>query len=219
MTDFPAGKAPEPTVRRLPDYYHYLKWLQSTGREVVSCTHIARDLDLDPTQVRKDLAVTGLRGKPKVGYLVAPLIESIEMFLGWNNVNDAFLAGAGNLGKALLGYGGFRQYGLNIVAAFDADKRKVGRRIHNVEVLPVDKLLDLAGRMHILIGILAVPAEAAQATADLMVEGGIRAIWNFAPTRLDMPEGIIVQHENLASSLAVLSRQLAGIEQALYLRI
>jgi len=211
MSVVPIKKAPEPTIRRLPDYYHYLKWMQSNGREVVSCTHIARDLDLDPTQVRKDLAVTGIRGKPKVGYLVNPLIESIETFLGWNNLTDAFLVGAGSLGTALLGYQGFKQYGLNIVAAFDKDKRKIGKKIHGKEVLPLDKLPGLAERMHILIGVISVPAEAAQEAADVMVEGGIRAIWNFAPVSLDLPEDMVVQNENLASSLAVLSRQLAEV--------
>lgn len=214
MTVSTFRKAPEPTVRRLPDYYHYLKWLLSTGREVVSCTHIARDLDLDPTQVRKDLAATGIRGKPKVGYLVLPLIASIENFLGWNNTNDAFLAGAGSMGTALLGYEGFKQYGLNIVAAFDTDEKKVGEMVHGREILSLEKLPNLAVRMHIQLGVLAVPATAAQEVAELMVEGGIAAIWNFAPVTLDLPEGIIVQNENLAASLAVLSRQLSESRDA-----
>lgn len=200
--------APEPTLRRLPLYHHYLKTLADRGRDVVSCTHIGTDLHLDPTQVRKDLAVTGIRGQPKVGYRIGQLLTSIEEFLGWNNLTDAFLVGVGHLGQALLGYEGFRRYGLRIVAVFDNDPAKADTTIAGCKVLPCEKIANLARRMKIRLGIITVPASAAQQIAEAMVEGGITGIWNFAPTALSLPEEVIVQTENLASGLAVLSTKL-----------
>lgn len=201
--------APEPTLRRLPSYHRFLKHLQKEGRGLVSCTHIAHDLDLDPTQVRKDLAYTGIVGKPKVGYEVPVLIAALESFLGWDNTTEAFLAGAGSLGTALLGYRGFREHGLDIIAAFDLDPAKIGESIHGKRVMPMQKLGDLARRMHVHLGIITTPAEGAQDAADLMAAGGIKAIWNFAPVSLKLPPGVIVENVQLSSSLAVLSSKLA----------
>ncbi|HOI56396.1 MAG TPA: redox-sensing transcriptional repressor Rex [Phycisphaerae bacterium] len=200
---------PEPTLRRLPAYHRFLKILAARGRPVVSCTHIATELGLDPTQVRKDIQVTGIVGKPRVGYLVPELIDAIETFLGWKNSTDAFLVGVGHLGTALLGYGGFREYGLNIVAAFDKSPEKIGTQVHGREVQSVDSMAELAQRMHILIGILTVPADSAQDLADLLVFGGIRAVWNFTPVKLHLPPAIIVENVQLSASLAVLSNKLA----------
>src|SRR5208282_1586483 len=169
----------EPALKRLPLYDRFLKEWRASGRETVSCVDIGRDLDLDPTQVRKDLESVGVVGRPRIGYVVTKLTDGLEKFLGWNNVNDAFLVGAGSMGSALLGYRKFEQCGLKIVAAFDLDPAKFDTRIHGKHVLPLAKLHDLARRMHILIGIITVPAPEAQSVARLMVEGGIRAIWNF----------------------------------------
>jgi len=162
-----------------------------------------------PVQVRKDLQYTGIIGKPKTGYSVSELIQAIETFLGWNNINEAFLVGAGNLGTALLGHERFSKFGLRIVAAFDTDTNKVGQWIHEKAVLSLDKLADLAPRMSIHLGIITAPAEVAQAVADEMVKGGIQAIWNFAPVKLKVPEHIIVHNEDLYNSLASLSWKLA----------
>lgn len=205
---------PEPTLRRLPRYVHFLKALRLKGRSVVSTSHIAADLKLDPTQVRKDLAYTGIVGKPKVGYEVDALIACIEEFLGWNNTTEAFLVGAGSLGAALMGHKRLEEYGLKIVAAFDSDRRKVGESIHEVEVLGMEKLVGLAERMHIHIGIITVPAEGAQAVADMMMEGGIRAIWNFAPAHIDAPEGVVVVNGELYSTLGLLKRGLSQVLKA-----
>jgi redox-sensing transcriptional repressor len=204
---------PVPSLKRLPAYLQFLKKLAEAGREVVPGTHIAQDLRLDPTQVRKDLEITGINGRPRIGYSVPELIAAIEDFLGWNNTTDAFLAGAGSLGTALIGYGSFREYGLNIVAAFDADEKKIGKNIRSIEVLPVYKLPEMAERMHIHIGIITVPAEVAQDVTDLMVFGGIKAIWNFAPANITVPEGIIVENVQLSSSLAVLTHKLAELQR------
>ncbi|NLV39768.1 MAG: redox-sensing transcriptional repressor Rex [Candidatus Hydrogenedentes bacterium] len=199
---------PEPTLRRLPVYHHMLRQCLDGGMETVSCSQIADELHYDPTQIRKDLAVTGIKGRPKVGYDLAELVDAVETFLGWNSTRKAFLAGAGHLGSALVGYGRFNRYGLEIVAAFDRDPARIGRKVHDREVLPITKLPNLARRMHVLIGIITVPAPAAQEVADLMVQGGIRAIWNFAPTRIEAPDDVIVQNEDLYATLGVLLQRL-----------
>jgi redox-sensing transcriptional repressor len=198
----------EPTLKRLPLYHRFLKEWQAGGHETVSCTDIGMELGLDPTQVRKDLESAGAVGRPRVGYGVSNLTDDLEQFLGWKNVNDAFLVGAGSMGSALMGYRKFEQCGLKIVAAFDSDPAKLGALIHGKHVLALDKLPNLAERMHILIGIITVPATEAQPVAELLVAGGIRAIWNFAPVRLRVPEEVIVHNEDLYCSLAALSQKL-----------
>ena len=204
-----AAGIPQPSLNRLPQYHHYLSELKLKGINRVSCSLIGADLNLVPVQVRKDLQYTGIVGKPKTGYVVAELIQAIETFLGWNNVNEAFLVGAGNLGTALLGHERFSNFGLGIVAAFDADPEKVGQWVHGKAVLPLEKLADLAQRMSIHLGIITAPAEFAQDITDEMVKGGIQAIWNFGPVRLKVPAHIIVHNEDLYSSLASLSWKLA----------
>jgi redox-sensing transcriptional repressor len=204
----PAG-IPQPSLNRLSHYHHYLNELKTKGIKQVSCSVIGLNLNLVPVQVRKDLQYTGIVGKPKTGYAVPELIAAIETFLGWNNVHEAFLAGAGNLGTALLGHERFSNFGLRIVAAFDTDPEKIGQWVHGKMVLPLEKLADLTKRMSIHLGIITAPAEQAQSIADAMVSGGIQAIWNFAPVRLKVPAHIIVHNEDLYSSLASLSWKLA----------
>lgn len=198
------------TLKRLPVYHLWLKELAAKGREVVSCTHLAEALRLDPTQVRKDLAATGIVGRPRIGYSLPELLAAIETFLGWNNANDAVLVGVGNLGRALLGYGGFREHGLSIVAAFDRDPHCIGQTVHGVTVLDVARLPDLVRRLNIHLGIVTTPAKAAQGIADLLVAGGVQAIWNLTPTYLEVPDEVIVENTQLAASLAVLSNRLAA---------
>jgi redox-sensing transcriptional repressor len=205
---------PEPTLKRLPLYHRFLKELQRLGKESVSCTEIGGELKLDPTQVRKDLEAASITGRPRIGYTVVNVIDGIDEFLGWKKVNEAYLVGAGSMGSALLGYHKFEECGLKIVAAFDTDRAKVGRKIHDKHVMPLEKLTNLAQRMHVLIGIITVPAPDAQMVADLLVAGGIRAIWNFAPVRLRVPGNIIVHNEDLYCSLASLSQKLAKELQA-----
>ena len=160
-----ATSVPEPTLRRLPKYYHYLRRTQEAGQEIISATQMAEDLGIHHTQVRKDLSATGSTGKPKVGHRVADLLVSIEAFLNWNNFSDAFLVGVGNLGSALLGYPDFEKAGIRIVAAFDASPAKVGKKVHGVVVLPMKKFEELAQRMHIAIGIITAPEAGAQQIA------------------------------------------------------
>jgi redox-sensing transcriptional repressor len=205
---------PEPTLRRLPLYHRYLKELAEKGRESISCPEIGHHLKLDSTQIRKDFETAGIVGRPRVGYVLADVVEGIEQFLGWNNLHEAFLVGAGSMGVALLGYKRFEQYGLNIVAAFDSDAAKIGTELHGKQVLPINQLIELARRMHILIGIITVPARNAQTVAELMVRGGIRAIWNFAPVRVRVPDHVVLHNEDLYCSLASLSQKLAKNLQA-----
>ena len=210
----PVRIVPQPTLKRLPLYHRFLKEGQAAGRTTVSCTDIGLALALDPTQIRKDFESVGIVGRPRIGYILNAVLAGLEEFLGWNNVNEAFLVGAGSLGSALMGYRKFEQCGLKIVAAFDLDPSKIGSRIHGKHVLPLNKLTDLARRMHIMIGIITVPAAEAQAVADGMVAGGIRAIWNFAPLHLKVPAHIIVHNEDLYCSLASLSQKLFTALQA-----
>ena len=199
---------PQASLRRLPNYHHYLVELGAGGVAQVSCSVIGRDLNCVPVQVRKDLQYTGITGKPKTGYSVQELIHTIEAFLGWNHVNEAILVGVGNLGAALLGHERFTRFGLRILAAFDANPARIGERMHGRVVLPVVQMAALAKRMSIHIGIITCPAEVAQEIADQMVKSGIQAIWNFAPVRLKAPEHIFVHNEDLYSSLASLSWKL-----------
>lgn len=197
-----------PTLKRLPLYLRLLRKMKEDGEEYASGTVVAKELGLDPIVVRKDLAITGAVGRPRLGFPMEEIIEAIEEFLGWSNTTDAFLVGAGSLGRALLGYKGFEQHGMRIVAAFDNNPDVIGQKIHGKEILGIDKMPELAKRMHVQIGIMTVTASVAQEVANAMVEGGIRAIWNFTPTTLDVPEHVILQREELASSLAVLSHRL-----------
>ncbi len=196
---------PHPSIRRLPSYLRLLRRLVLDGAQKVSCTRIARELDLDSTQVRKDLALTGITGRPRVGYDLAPLVQAIEQFLGWNRASDAFLIGAGSLGKALIGYDNFRSCGLNIVAAFDVSEDKIGHDIFGRKVRRLAELPSLAKEKGVRLGVLTVPGSSAQAAADVMVAGGIRGIWNFAPVKLELPREVLVENVELVSSFAVLS--------------
>jgi redox-sensing transcriptional repressor len=173
---------------------------------------MAEALGVHPTQVRKDLSMAGCVGRPKTGHKVGELLAAIEGFLHWDNRSDAFLVGAGSLGTALMNYTGFEKAGARIVAAFDTNPARVGLTIGETKVLPMESFTPLVQRMHIAVGILAVPGEAAQATADLMVGSGIRAIWNFAPVTLDVPTTIIVENLELFASLALLLRRLSDRE-------
>ncbi|HPG59417.1 MAG TPA: redox-sensing transcriptional repressor Rex, partial [Candidatus Wallbacteria bacterium] len=165
MTEFKNINAvPEPSLRRLPVYRDYLKKVKNEGGKFISCTQISEALNLIAVQIRKDLAFTGIVGKPKVGYDIDELLASLDNFLGLNNTTEAFLVGAGNLGTALLSYEGFDTCGLHIIAAFDNDLSKIGREINKKKILPIEKFQNLTKRMKINIGIMAVPAGEAQKT-------------------------------------------------------
>lgn len=195
------------TLQRLPHLLTYLKSLDPVKNEFISSTTIALALGMNPVKVRKDLATVAV-GVPRKGFETKKLIYDIENFLGYNNTDSAVIVGAGRLGRALLGYKGFTDYGVDIVAAFDVNPELYGDEEENRRVLPMEKLPSLVKRMGIKIAILTVPSESAQSVAELLVNSGIKAILNFAPCHLALPKNIIVQNENLAPVLALLTKRL-----------
>lgn len=198
----------KPALSRMPTYLNYLYQKKNSGITKISSTAIAQELNLNHVKVRKDLAKTGVIGKPKTGFDIDELIHNITELLGYNNSNDAVLVGAGKLGRALLSYEGFESYGLNIIAAFDADESICNSKINDKIIFNMDKLKELIGRLKVHIGIITVPAQYAQSVCDLLIESGVLAIWNFAPVHLKVPSNILVQNENMAESLAILSKHL-----------
>ena len=197
-------KISKSVLKRLPGYLAYLKNMPENAPTHISATALANALGMGEVQVRKDLAMVSDGGRPKIGYLRESLIEDIEQFLGYDNTTDDVLIGAGKLGQALMGYRGFEEYGLNILAAFDVnpvkDKTDEGKPIYHIS-----QLEDFCRENKVLMGIITVPAEHAQGVADRLIAGGIKAIWTFAAAHLEVPENILVQYENMATSLAVLS--------------
>ena len=173
-------------LKRLPGYLAYLKSLPEGSATYISATALASALGMGEVQVRKDLAMVCDGGRPKIGYLRERLIEDISQFLG---------------------YSGFEAYGLNILAAFDAapmaDQTDDGKPIY-----PISQLESFCRAHNVLMGIITVPAKYAQGVCEKLIENGIKAVWNFAPVHLDVPANILVQNENMATSLAVLSMHL-----------
>jgi redox-sensing transcriptional repressor len=198
-------------VKRMPSYLQLLRVLQAEGHEHVSGTVLAGVHNFEPVIVRKDLARTGAVGTPRIGYRIPELIAAIERFLGWDNQAQAVLAGVGNLGSALLGYHGFQDLGLRIVGAFDTDRKKIGSWVYGRKVQSLAQLTPFVRRGEIPLGILTVPASAAQSTAELMANAGIKGIWNFTPVKLQLPESVVTQKEDLAEGLAVLSHRLLNL--------
>ena len=194
-------------LKRLPGYLAYLKTLSDEKSPYISATSLAAALGMGEVQVRKDLAMVSDGGRPKIGYQRSALIDDIEQFLGYDNTTDAVLIGAGKLGQALCGYSGFEAYGLNILAAFDinptAEFTDEGKPIYHMS-----QLESFCRTNKVLMGIITVPAKFAQEVCDQLIAAGIKAIWTFAPTHLEVPPGILVQSENMAMSLAVLSMHL-----------
>ena len=200
-------KVSKAVLKRLPGYLAYLKSQQDQEHPYISATALASALGMGEVQVRKDLASVSDGGRPKIGYLRENLIEDIEQFLGYDNTTDAVLIGAGRLGQALMGYKGFQEYGLNVLAAFDinpaCDHTDDGKPIYHM-----DQLEQFCRANKVLMGIITVPDKHAQEVCDKLIACGIKAIWNFAPTHLEVPANILVQSENMATSLAVLSMHL-----------
>lgn len=200
-------KISQSVLKRLPGYLAYLKSLPENAPPHISATTLAGALGMGEVQVRKDLAMVSDGGRPKIGYLREALIEDIEQFLGYDNTTDAVLIGAGKLGQALMAYTGFDDYGLNIMAAFDRNPL-ISKTDDGKAVYPMTKLEKFCRSHKVLMGIITVPSDNAQEVADQLIACGIKAIWNFAPIHLDVPDNILVQNENMATSLAVLSMHL-----------
>lgn len=196
---------PLPTIRRYPIYLRAIKAKIAGGELTVSSAVLAEELGLDPVLTRKDLAMSGVSGKPRRGYPAKELCDAINRALGWDNATDAVLVGVGSLGRALLGYSGFEEQNLSIAAAFDSNPEIVGQTFHGVKVRSMDELTRLVRRLKLKLGILTVPTAAAQLCADELVAAGIKGILSFCPIQIDVPKGVTVQNVDLAQSLAVLS--------------
>lgn len=195
---------PEPTLRRLPWYLAYVKMLDSRHEEYVSSTLIAKRLNVEPSQIAKDLSFLNIKGKTRIGYEVHPLAKALNDFLGFKHRHNAFLIGAGSLGSALMRDLGLMQYGLNIVAGFDINPEIVGK---NVADIPIYDFAELPARQRstgVSIAIIAVPFENAQEVADTLVESNIKAIWNFTPYRIKVPRNIVLQNTSIYSDLAIM---------------
>lgn len=196
------------TLGRVPRYLNYLKELSSENVPFISATTISKELKLGEVQVRKDLAMISGAGRPRLGYETEVLIQQLEDCLGYNKLTNAVLVGAGRLGRALLQYDGFQHFGVKITAAFDSNHKVLNPDAETV-ILPMNHFESFCKQHEIRLGIITVGEGSAQQVCDQMVKSGITAIWNFAPCKLQVPDGILLQNENLALSLAHLRNQLS----------
>lgn len=211
MPNFPEPNynIPEPALRRLPWYLTYIKLLKKKGQTHVSSTQIAKKINVSSTQIAKDLSYVNVSGKTRVGYEIAVLIEVLENFLGFTSQHRAVVLGVGSLGGALLSDSGLEQYGLKIFAGFDVDEKIVGTKINDIPVYHIENFIQHFEELKPHIGILTVPPDIAQEMADFLIQNGIRAIWNFTPFRIRVPEHIVLQNTSLYAHLAVMFNRLS----------
>ena len=209
MKEKTGEKISKASIARMPLYLHYLQEESSKGAQYISSTVIAQNISVSSVLVRKDLAlVSSEAGRPRLGFAVSRLIVDIEKFLGYNNLSAAIIVGAGGLGRAFLGYEGFKNNGLNVVAAFDVSEKLIGTEIAGKIVLPMSELKPFIREHDIKIGIITVPKHAAQEVVNELIDAGVKAVWNFAPAPLRVPKDIVLKTEDLAASLAMLAGKL-----------
>ncbi len=199
---------PEPTLRRLPWYLSNIKLMKEKGEEYVSSTQISKEINIDASQIAKDLSYVNISGRTRVGYNIDALIEVLESFLGFTRMHKAFLFGVGSLGGALLRDSGLQHFGLEIVAAFDVNPDLVGRDFDGIPIFHTNDFEAKMKEYEVNIGVLTVPINIAQEITNKMVDGGIKAIWNFTPFRIRVPEHIVVQNTSLYAHLAVMFNRL-----------
>ena len=203
-----ADKVPEPTLRRLPWYLSNIKLMKEKGEQYVSSTQISKEINIDASQIAKDLSYVNISGRTRVGYNIDALIEVLESFLGFTNMHKAFLFGVGSLGAALLRDSGLHHFGLEIVAAFDVNPELVGKDLNGIPIFHSDDFEAKMKEYDVNIGVLTVPINIAQENTNKMVDGGIKAVWNFTPFRIRVPENIVVQNTSLYAHLAVMFNRL-----------
>lgn len=201
---------PEPSLRRLPWYLAYVDILRSTGVETVSSTQISRALNVDASQIAKDLSLLDIKGKTRIGYDIADLSAALSEFLGFRARHKAFVMGCGSLGAALMSDKGLSNYGLEIVAGFDIKPEMAGSFISSVPVYLIGDMPRVQREFDASIGILTVPAVKAQEAADFMVAAGLKAIWNFTPYRIRVREGIVKANTSIYAHLALIYNRLAN---------
>lgn len=196
-------------LERYPIYLNHLIALKKEGKINTSAPQIAAVLGYSEEQVRKDLQiVTKNSGKPKAGRVVDELIHDINEFLGYGDMTGAVIIGCGHLGEAFLKYEGFTEYGLEILAGFDVASKKINKVLNGKKIYSMTNLEKIIKQLNVKIAIITVPAEAAQGVVDRLVKVGINGIWNFANVHISVPENVVLETVNLASSLAVLSHKL-----------
>lgn len=215
LTKKVVDKVPEPTLRRLPWYLSNVKLLKQKGERFVSSTLISKETGIDASQIAKDLSYVNISGRTRVGYEVDTLIAVLEDFLGFTNIHKAFLFGVGSLGGALLRDSGLAHFGLEIVAAFDINPELLGTCLNGIPIFHPDEFECKRAEYDVRIGVLTVPIEIAQSITDKMVAGGIKAVWNFTPFRIRVPECIVVQNTSLYAHLALMFNRLNCIENEL----
>ena len=203
-----ADKVPEPTLRRLPWYLSNIKLMKEKGEQYVSSTQISKEINIDASQIAKDLSYVNISGRTRVGYNIDALIEVLESFLGFTNMHKAFLFGVGSLGAALLRDSGLHHFRLEIVAAFDVNPELVGKDLNGIPIFHSDDFEAKMKEYDVNIGVLTVPINIAQEITNKMVDGGIKAVWNFTPFRIRVPENIVVQNTSLYAHLAVMFNRL-----------
>ncbi|MDL2255701.1 redox-sensing transcriptional repressor Rex [Parabacteroides sp. OttesenSCG-928-G06] len=206
-------KVPEPTLRRLPWYLAFIKLLKGKGETFVSSTQIAKEIHVDASQVAKDLSYVKVSGKTRVGYEIQSLIDVLEDFLGFTAQHKACIFGVGSLGGALLHDSGLNQYGVDIIAGFDIREELAGTKINGIPVYHIREFTKRQKTLKATIGIITVPVENAQAITDIVVAGGIKALWNFTPFRIHVPEHIVVQNTSMYAHLAVMYNRLNSLNQ------
>jgi redox-sensing transcriptional repressor len=195
---------PEPTIRRLPWYLSYVRMLDNQHVEYVSSTQISKELNVQSSQIAKDLSFLNIRGKTRIGYEVKSLLSELEDFLGFNEHHDAVVIGTGSLGTALMQDHGLVNYGLNIVAGFDIRSEVIGQRIGGVPIYEIGQLPAWQRENGVSIAILTVPVERAQETADLAIASGMTALWNFTPIRIKAPEDVVITNTSIYAHLAII---------------
>lgn len=200
---------PKPSLERLFLYYRILEACREAHKDVISSEELGRRAGVDAAQVRKDLTYLAQCGRPGIGYQVSELAEALEKLLGLKETTKTCLVGVGRLGTAIHNYPGFTSFGLRIAALFDLDPARVGQRLGEHEIYHVDRLGEIIPAEGIELGIIAVPAYAAQGVANSLIAAGVRGLWNFAPVTLRVPPGVVVRNEDLAVGLATLSWYLA----------
>ncbi len=209
----PSGKAPEPTLSRLSLYLRCLRQLAKDGAKTISSAQLGSHCGVVSAQIRKDLSYFGEFGKPGTGYEVQQLLSRLTEIMQLDQEHRVAIIGAGNLGAALAGYAGFSDSPFRIVGIFDNNFNKIGRMLWDVEILDVHRLAEVNQHMRAGIGIIAVPAEAAQEVADRLVDAGVRAILNFAPSRIEVPPGVAVRHVDLTREIEVLCYHMGRVAE------
>jgi redox-sensing transcriptional repressor len=218
--DTPANKdisrefIPEPVLRRLPWYLAYVTLLQQRGIEYVSSTNISKELSVDASQIAKDLSFLNIKGKTRIGYEVTTLCQKLQDLLGFKRRHNAVVLGVGSLGGSLIHDTGLNNYGLNIVAGFDINPAIIGKRVREVPIYNVNELQQRCHEVNAEVGIVTLPVDHAQEGADALIAAGVKAIWNFTPSRIRTPQGIVVTNTSIYAHLAVMYNRLESLNQS-----